>query len=210
MRTPRTPIVVPPTNRTSPGWQEFNSLPVTPPPVTDPGALNPPAMPSPIASPTVRAKGGILFVVAGAVALAAVAALFIFFPHGKPQSEAPSTGAATLSAAPPPPSRPVVEARAGTAPAVEIPAEAPQPIKRRVEPENAEAPFAHVRPKAHASKPVERPLGGDWNADRPADTKIEPRVVPVAPPAEDFGMSLQRPVTKRPTRKIDETDPYAP
>ncbi len=29
-------------------------------------------------------------------------------------------------------------------------------------------------------------------------------------PAEDFGVTLERPAPRRPTKKIDEKDPYAP
>jgi hypothetical protein len=219
MRTPRTPLVVRPTNRTSPGWQEFNSLPVTPPPVTDPGAPNLAAPAPDIAGPAGRAKAGLLFLIAGSIAVVAVAGLFIFFPRStpspaNPQAETPS--AEMHRAMPAAPSKPAEAVEVVRAPVVAIPAEVPPATKRHVEPEKIEALAGPARSKSHAPKMVPRPLGSDTPAEMPADSRIEPRVAPApaaaatAASVEDFGMTLPRPMTRRPSRKIDETDPYAP
>lgn len=43
------------------------------------------------------------------------------------------------------------------------------------------------------------------------EVRSETRPAPAAAaPVEDFGMTLQRPAPRRPTKRIDETDPYAP
>lgn len=43
------------------------------------------------------------------------------------------------------------------------------------------------------------------------EVKNDPKPTPAAvAPVEDFGMTLQRPATRRPTKRIDETDPYVP
>jgi hypothetical protein len=186
MSTPPPPPVGKIKNRTGLAWQEFNSLPSTPPPVTEPPIVSPPVM-----RPPAPAKGKQLFVVAGAVAVAIVAGLFVFFPPGRPRVSPPVPVVPTAAAPAKPeevePTRPVV---------AEIPAEVPQ----RALPQPAKRP--HVGVKPHPPQIALQPL----SADTPADTKA----VPATPPAEDFGMTLQRPIPRRPTKKIDETDPYAP
>jgi hypothetical protein len=38
--------------------------------------------------------------------------------------------------------------------------------------------------------------------------RVEVKAPPVAPPTEEFGMDMQRPPIKRPSRRVDENDPY--
>jgi hypothetical protein len=76
-----------------------------------------------------------------------------------------------------------------------MPAEAPQPAL----PQAVKRPRVGVKPRVPQ---VVQPFGPDPKADTKA--------VSAPAPVEDFGMTLQRPAPRRPTKKIDETDPYAP
>lgn len=60
--------------------------------------------------------------------------------------------------------------------------------------------------KARTTKPGVPAPKSDGRPELKPDTKP----AAAASQAEDFGMKLQRPSSRRPTRKIDETDPYAP
>ena len=112
-------------------------------------------------------------------------------------------------------------------------ADVPQPAKHRIEisaqpevtppswdkrkPRQAEEPASHVVSKPRLPQVAERPTRSDTPTEPAAEPKTEPKtelktepkVAPAAAPVEDFGMNLQRPATRRPTNKIDETDPYA-
>jgi hypothetical protein len=67
----------------------------------------------------------------------------------------------------------------------------------------AESPGPRVAAKAPAAPAVQ-----SRKPEINPEVKFEPRVAPPAQPVEDFGMNLERPNMKRPTKKIDETDPY--
>jgi hypothetical protein len=57
------------------------------------------------------------------------------------------------------------------------------------------------------SPPIEvQPRGNEPKAG----VQGKPEVAPSSPEVEDFGMDLKRPNTKRPTKTMDETDPYSP
>jgi hypothetical protein len=105
----------------------------------------------------------------------------------------------------------------------EIPTDVPQPAKRNIEltthPEKvsrsvdkhvdrdakrkkAEVPSSYVGSYVHSPQVAAR--------SQRNETKADMQATPTAPPIEDFGMNLQRPTTRRPTQKIDETDPYTP
>jgi hypothetical protein len=75
-------------------------------------------------------------------------------------------------------------------------------IDRDAKRKRAEVPSSYIGSNVHSPQVAAR----SPRDDRKADTKA----TPTAPPLEDFGMNLQRPTTKRPIQKIDETDPYAP
>jgi hypothetical protein len=73
--------------------------------------------------------------------------------------------------------------------------------------EKVEAPTVQARNKVHPA-PVAAPKE---TKPEVREVKTEPKPAPAAAaPVEDFGMTLQRPATRRPTKRIDETDPYAP
>jgi len=231
--------------------------------------------PSPIASPPPPATSKALLILAGAVALGAVAGFFVFLPSNKTRKEprpvvVVATAVAPAKPEPPPPpihvAEPVVPTEVAQ-PAEPVAPEAnplpPQshveitvqpadavlsvdkkvvegnpfkldvpkrktlhvvqaiapgyhPFKKAVsysndvildiQLERVEAPAPRVAVKAAASPPVAPPRKIETNTE----VKLEPRVAPPVPSVEDFGMNLERPITKRPTKKIDETDPYAP
>lgn len=77
-------------------------------------------------------------------------------------------------------------------------------------------PPASVRVKSHSLQVAAQPPKVDTDPrdepklDQKVDPKIDGKMAPAVAPVEDFGMTLQRPNTRRPTKKIDETDPYAP
>lgn len=50
----------------------------------------------------------------------------------------------------------------------------------------------------------------DGSSDPRVGGKPDTKPTPIITPIEDFGMDLQRPAPRRPTKKLDETDPYAP
>lgn len=73
--------------------------------------------------------------------------------------------------------------------------------------EKVEAPAVQARTKAHP------PQIAAQKETKPEVREVKPETRPApaaAAPVEDFGMTLQRPTTRRPTKRIDETDPYAP
>jgi hypothetical protein len=72
--------------------------------------------------------------------------------------------------------------------------------------EKSEAPPQHLAAKV-LSPQVTAPQRGN---DTKLEVKGEPRVAPSGPAVEEFGMNLERPTPKRSTKKMDETDPYAP
>jgi hypothetical protein len=73
--------------------------------------------------------------------------------------------------------------------------------------EKVEAPAAQARTKTHPQQLATQ------KETKPEVREVKPETKPAptaAAPVEDFGMTLQRPATRRPTKRIDETDPYAP
>jgi hypothetical protein len=72
--------------------------------------------------------------------------------------------------------------------------------------EKAEAPIQHVAAPILSPQVAAQPHGSDPKPD----VKGEPRVAPSAPAVEEFGMNLEHPMTRHSTKKMDETDPYAP
>jgi hypothetical protein len=167
----------------------------------------------------------VLFVVGAAVAAGVVAGLLAFYPRSKIRGNAtlPST-VRTRTAAPAKPEeeapkKPVVSPVVAPAIPADVPEPAKVPIKITTQPEEirrpvekhpaldakpkkADGPSTQALSKSHGS-PIATPSPRN-------DTKAETKAAPAAAPVEDFGMNLRRPTTSRPTRKIDETDPYAP
>jgi hypothetical protein len=82
----------------------------------------------------------------------------------------------------------------------------------------SDGPSAHAGPTLHSPQVVVQSPKNDGKNDNKADNKSDSKyeakndtkAAVTATPAEDFGMNLQRPALRRPTKKIDETDPYAP
>ena len=80
--------------------------------------------------------------------------------------------------------------------------------------EKSEAPTEPVEAKVTSPQVAARQHGQQHgqphgNDPRP-EAKSEPRVAPSGAAVEEFGMNLERPTIKRSTKKMDETDPYAP
>ena len=173
----------------------------------------------------------VLLAVAGALVAGMLAGLLVFYPHSKTGNS--KTGVNSLTphdmVIPPAAVPSKLEEAAQTKPVVspivppEIPADVPQPAKRNIEltthPEKfsrsvdkhvdrdakrkkAEVPSSHVGSNGHSPQVAAR--------SQRNETKADMQATPTAPPIEDFGMNLQRPTTRRPTQKIDETDPYTP
>jgi len=228
MNTPSPLPVAPRINRTGLAWREFNSLPATPPPVLDPPLANQPAGTAVnplVANSPAHTKGRVLFVVAAAVAAGVVAGLFAFYPRSKTRGNAtlPST-AITRTAAPTKPNeaaptKTVVLPVVSPAMPADVPEPAKVPIKITTQPEEfrppvEKHPYLDAKPKKTDGLSAQvgtKSHGPQLAAPSPRnDTKAEPKAAPAASPVEDFGMNLRRPTTSRPTRKIDETDPYAP
>jgi len=68
-------------------------------------------------------------------------------------------------------------------------------------------PLVRAVARDRPSPPFEaEPRGNEAKAIAP----VRPSVAPASPDVEDFGMDLKRPNTNRPTKKMDETDPYSP
>ena len=221
MSTPSPLPAAPRINRTGLAWREFNSLPATPPPGTDPEGVHPPVLNRPVHS-----KARVLSVVAGAFAVGVVAGLFVFYPRSKARGKAPLARSVIATAAVPTKPEEAARTKPVVLPVVPlaIPTDVPEPAEAPIEiaaqreeiprpvhknayldakPKKAERPGApHVGPKSRGPQVAAPPP--------PNDTKADPKEAPSATPVEDFGMSLRRPTTSRPTRKIDETDPYAP
>ncbi len=210
------------------------------------------------------------FVVAGAVAVAIVAGLFVFFPRGKGKRPLPPPAPAVSTlpvAKPAAPQEMPTSAAEEPAPSVAAPRpEPPAPGKRRIEitvqPAEASllldnrlaggnaikmdvpkaktphvvqarapgyAPFRKVITYANdiyldiklekVEAPTAQPRTKTYSPTAaPKETKPEVKEVKTDPkpapaavaPVEDFGMTLQRPAIRRPTKRIDETDPYVP
>jgi len=70
----------------------------------------------------------------------------------------------------------------------------------------AEVPSPHAGAKVRAPQVAVYPPSNDTVDGKKSDSKA----APAATQAEDFGMSLQRPTARRPSKKIDESDPYGP
>jgi len=234
---------------------------------------NPPVAIPPTPNRPRTPKLHVLFVAAGAISVAVVAGLFIFFPHGKPRSNAPAVKAPLPSVVAPvqPEESPTNPREVASAPAApELPATPPHADKSHIEIivqpagaflsldgrpvggnlikmdvasskkthvvqarspgylpfkktlnfatdvyldiklEKPEEPAPVVRAKTHppvVASPPPPPSALKVASPPPVAPKVTP---PPAAPAEDFGMSLQRPTPRRPTKKIDETDPYGP
>jgi hypothetical protein len=72
--------------------------------------------------------------------------------------------------------------------------------------EKVEAPTQNIAATMLSPQVAAQPRGNDTKPDM----KGEPRVAPSAPAVEEFGMNLEHPITRHSTKKMDETDPYAP
>jgi hypothetical protein len=212
------------------------------------------------------------FVVAGAIAVAVVAGLFVFFPRGKGKravppvkpviptspaqgragseekptakpAEAPEITVEPPRPEPPPPGKRHIEitvqpaeaallldnrmaggnaikmdvTKAKTVHVVQARAPGYAPFRKTItyandiyldiKLEKVEAPAVQSRAKAHP------PQVAVPKETKPEVKEVKPETKPapaVAAPVEDFGMTLQRPAARRPTKRIDETDPYAP
>ena len=246
-----------------------------------PGLAHPPVPlsvaipPSPIANPHPSTSSKAFVILAGAVALGAVAGFFVFLPGTRTRKEPKSVVVVATAVAPSkqeeppqpiptaelavpsevaPPTDPVfpdknplpaksrVEITVQPADAVlsvdkrvvegnQFRLDAPKkktlhvvqalasgyiPFKRTISYANdvfldiqltkAQSPASRAAAKAPASPVTAQPRKTEANVEE----KFEPRVAPPSPSVEDFGMNLERPNIKRPTKKIDETDPYAP
>jgi hypothetical protein len=265
-----------------------------PPMPPTPPVANAPGVDVPVPSRPTVAKGR-AFVIAGVLAVAVVAGLFIFFPPGRTKRTTPPSGEAPPVPAPAKdeeaaPAKPTVlpiivpaatqpdtrhvqitvqpagaslfldnkvaggnlikmdVARSQSSHVVQAKAPGHVPFKKTIsfandvyldiKLEKVEVPAPGVRAKVRSSqvaaqlpnadtRPDPKPdakadakfeTKADPKADSRFDPKFDPksdpkfdnRVAPAAPPVEDFGMNLQRPTTRRPTKKIDETDPYSP
>jgi hypothetical protein len=72
--------------------------------------------------------------------------------------------------------------------------------------EKVEAPTQHVAAVIPSPQVAAQPRGNELKPE----VKGEPKVAPSAPAIEEFGMNLEHPITRHSTKKMDETDPYAP
>lgn len=131
MSTPPKPTSARTKNRTGPAWQEFNSLPATPPPVAAAETLGRPVVDPPLLEappPLLQPKW---VAVAGVVAVAAVAVFFIVRGSGKPTQGTPKAMPAPVPVAATPPAPTVRPLPVVVAPPPPDPA--PAPVKRHVE-----------------------------------------------------------------------------
>lgn len=214
MSTPPTPTVPQTKSRTGLAWQEFNSLPPTPPPVMETKVVKPPVASPPVQRPPVpgKPKGLVALAIAGAVAIGVIAGVVVFGSSGKPAPQKSLPGAVAPKAAAPTPAQVSAAPKAVVVPVVPAGDLVAQPGKRRVEKAVVPAPAWHVGAKVHPAKTVASRGAGVSDTsvdDNNVVMRTDPTPAPATGPVEDYGMDLQRP-TRRPNKKIDETDPYAP